>query len=390
MISIPLILAVLSLAVWVYLVAFRGRFWRCEQRLDLDAPPPPAAWPEIVAVVPARDEADVIERSLSSLLEQDYPGAFSVVLVDDGSGDGTGDIARRLGAAHRNGARLTVVQAPPLPEGWAGKMWAVATGIGRADQDHPAARYLWLTDADISHAPHVLRALAARAEAGGLDLTSVMALLHCKSAWERLLIPAFVYFFQKLYPFPRVNDPADGLAGAAGGCMLVRRTALKAAGGIEKIRSAVIDDCALARELKRGGPIWLGLSRDVRSTRPYAGLAGIWKMVARSAYDQLGYSPAMLAGAVAGMLVVYLAPPFLVLAQPWHGDYLAASLGAAAWVLMGFSYIPTLWLYRQKPVLGLLLPLAGVLYDLMTLDSALAYYRGRGAYWKGRAQAPKR
>ncbi len=384
-----LALAILSLAVWIYLVAFRGRFWRCDQRLDGDTPAPPASWPDVVAVVPARDEADVIERSLGSLLAQDYPGKFSVVLVDDSSSDGTGDAARRLGATHANGARLTVVQGSPLPKGWTGKIWTVATGITRADKIDPKAPYLWLTDADISHAPGVLRALVARAEAGKLGLTSVMALLHCTSPWERLLIPAFVYFFQKLYPFPRVNDRGDALAGAAGGCMLVRRAALRAIGGIEKIQSSLIDDCALARELKRNGPIWLGFSRDVRSTRPYAGLAGIWNMVARSAYDQLGYSPLMLAGTVAGMLVVYLAPPFLILAQPWHGNALAASLGGAAWMLMAFSYLPTLRLYRQPPMFSLLLPVAGVLYDLMTLDSALAYYRGRGAYWKGRAQAPR-
>ena len=384
-----LALAALSLAVWIYLVAFRGRFWSCDQRLDAAAPAQLSSWPGVVAVVPARDEADVIERSIGSLLAQDYPGRFSVAVVDDGSSDGTGDAARRLGASHPNGARLSVLRGLPLPPGWAGKVWAVATGLDHADKADPDAPYLWLTDADIGHAPGVLRALVARAEAGRFDLTSVMALLHCKSVWERLLIPAFVYFFQKLYPFPRVNDRADKLAGAAGGCMLVRRAALNAIGGIGKIRSAVIDDCALARELKRNGPIWLGLSRDVRSTRPYDGLAGVWKMVARSAYDQLGYSPPMLAGAVAGMLIVYLAPPLLALGQAWHGSALAASLGGAAWLLMAFSYIPTLRLYRQPPVLGLLLPVAGVLYDLMTLDSALAYYRGRGAYWKGRAQAPR-
>jgi hopene-associated glycosyltransferase HpnB len=385
-----LLIAVLSLAAWIYLVAFRARFWRCDQRLDSGTPAPPAAWPGVVAVVPARDEADVIERSLGSLLGQDYPGRFGVVLVDDASSDGTGDAARRLAAAHPNGARLTVVQGAALPAGWTGKVWAMSQGIGRARAVDPAAPYLWFTDADISHAPGVLRALVARAEARKLDLTSVMALLHCKSAWERLLIPAFVYFFQKLYPFPRVNDRADALAGAAGGCMLVRRAALEAIGGIERIRPQVIDDCALARELKAKGPIWLGLSRDVRSIRPYAGLSGIWNMVARSAYDQLGYSPLMLAGTVAGMLIVYLAPPLLALGQPWHGSVPAASLGAVAWVLMAFSYVPTLRLYRQPPVLGLLLPVAGVLYDLMTLDSARAYYRGRGAWWKGRAQASRR
>ena len=384
-----LALALLSLAAWIYLVAFRGRFWRCDQVLAADAPAP-AAWPDVVAVVPARDEAAAIGQSIASLLDQDYPGRFGIVLVDDSSNDGTGDAARSLASRHPRGARLTVVMGSPLPQGWAGKMWAVATGIRHADTAHPGAIYLWLTDADIAHAPGVLRALVAKAEAGRLDLTSVMAMLHCRSPWERRLIPAFVYFFQKLYPFPRVNDPRDAMAGAAGGCMLVRRAALKAVGGIEKIKSAVIDDCALGRELKRNGAIWLGLSRDVRSVRPYDGLAGIWQMVARSAYDQLDYNPLMLLGTAAGMAIAYLAPPLLVLSLPWHGNFVASLIAGAAWSLMAWSYGPTLLLYRLPPWQAPLLPAAVLLYDLMTLDSALAYYRGRGAYWKGRAQAPSR
>lgn len=389
-----LALALLSLAAWVYLVAFRGRFWRCDQVLTAQPPAParttPKEWPDVVAVVPARDEAAFIGRSAASLLDQGYPGRFDIVLVDDDSGDGTGEAARRLGTSHANGARLTVVRGSPLPAGWAGKMWAVATGIRHADAAHPNAAYLWLTDADIAHEPHVLRALVSKAEAQRLDLTSVMAMLHCRSAWERLLIPAFVYFFQKLYPFPRVNDPQDAMAGAAGGCMLVRRAALKSAGGIEAIRSEVIDDCALGRAIKRGGAVWLGLSRDVRSIRPYAGLGGVWRMVARTAYDQLGYNPLALAGALAGMPVVYLAPPLLALTLPWHGQFSAALFAGAAWTLMAWSYGPTLRLYRLPPWLAPLLPVAGLFYSLMTLDSALAYYRGRGGYWKGRAQAPTR
>lgn len=381
-------LAALSLAIWIYLVWFRAGFWRCDQRLSLDAAAP-AQWPAVVAVVPARDEADVIAHSLGSLLGQDYPGRFSIVLADDGSTDGTGDVARAVAAKHPNGTRLTVVQGAGLPPGWSGKMWAVKTGIAQADADAPDAPYLWLTDADIAHAPGVLRALVAKAEAGRLDLVSVMALLHCTGVWERLLIPAFVYYFQKLYPFARVNDRADAMAGAAGGCMLVRREALRRMGGIEAIRSAVIDDCTLARAIKRNGPIWLGLSEDVRSIRAYDGLMDIWRMVARSGYDQLGYSPLALAGTVAGMALVYLVPPALVLAYPWHGGVAAAMLAGAAWALMAWSYGPTLALYRQPAALAPLLPVAGFLYDLMTLDSALAYYRGRGAFWKGRAQAPR-
>jgi len=382
------ILAALSLAIWIYLVLFHGRFWRADQRLGA-AEAPAAGWPAVVAVVPARNEADVIATSIGSLLGQDYPGRFRVVLVDDSSEDGTGDAARALAATHDQGARLTVVQGTSLPPGWVGKMWAVHNGVAKADQIDAEAPYLWLTDADIAHGPGVLRALVAKAEGGRLDLVSLMALLHCRRPWERLLIPAFVYFFQKLYPFPRVNDPADRLAGAAGGCMLVRRAALKEAGGIEAIRDAVIDDCALGRALKANGPIWLGLAEDTRSIRPYDGLKDIWRMVARSAYDQLGYSPLALAGTVAGMALVYLVPPLVALLTPWHGDVPAGIMAALAWLLMAWSFRPTLALYG-RPAPAALLPLAGLLYNLMTLDSALAYYRGRGAYWKGRAQAPAR
>jgi hopene-associated glycosyltransferase HpnB len=381
-------LAALSLGNWIYLVGFHGRFWRGDQRLE-QPDRALAQWPAVLAVVPARNEADVIERSIASLLDQDYPGRFQVVLVDDSSEDGTGDVARALAASHPQGSRLTVVQGTPLPAGWVGKMWAVHNGIRRADETDGDAPYLWLTDADIAHGPGMLRALVAKAEAGRLDLVSLMVLLHCRGAWERLLIPAFVYFFQKLYPFPRVNDPASRLGGAAGGCMLVRRAALRAIGGIEAIRGEVIDDCALGRALKRNGPIWLGLTEDARSIRPYEGLKDIWRMVARSAYDQLGYSPIALAGTVIGMFLVYLVPPAVALATPWHGNVVAGAMAGLAWLLMAWSCRPTLALYG-RPAPAALLPVAGLLYNLMTLDSALAYYRGRGGLWKGRAQAPAR
>jgi len=382
-------IAGLSLVIWIYLLGFRGGFWRCDQRLPARGTAL-SDWPAVLAVVPARNEADVIARSMTALLEQDYPGPFAVILVDDSSEDGTGDVARRLAATHPQGARLTVVPGGPLPAGWAGKMWAVHNGVRQADSADPAAPFLWLTDADIGHAPGVLRALVTKAETERLDLVSLMALLHCATLWERLLIPAFVYFFQKLYPFPRVNRREDALAGAAGGCMLVRRAALQGMGGIQAIRAAVIDDCALARALKREGAIWLGLTEDVHSLRPYEGLGGIWRMVARSAYDQLGYSPSALAGTVLGMAVIYLAPPLIALGWPWHGDTTAAILAATAWLIMAASYLPTLRLYRRPLPAALLLPIAGLLYNLMTVDSAVAYYRGRGAFWKGRAQAPQR
>lgn len=379
-------IAALSLAIWVYLYFFHGRFWRCDQRLGLDAPAP-AEWPAVIAVVPARNEADVIERSMRSHLDQDYPGPFRIVLVDDSSEDGTGDVARALAKAHPKGDRLDVVSGTPLPPGWVGKMWAVHNGVRRADQVDAQAPYLWLTDADIAHDPGQLRALVAKADSEGLELVSLMVMLHCRRPWERLLIPAFVYFFQKLYPFPRINDPQDKMAGAAGGCMLVRRAALAQSGGIEAIKGAVIDDCALGRNLKAVGPVWLGLTKESHSIRPYEGLKDIWRMVARSAYDQLGYSPLALGGTVAGMFLVYLVPPAVALTTPWHGSIAGGAMAGLAWLLMALSYRPTLALY-DRPAPAAVLPLAGLLYNLMTLDSALAYYRGRGAFWKGRAQAP--
>lgn len=384
-------IAALSLAIWVYLYLFHGRFWRSDQRLSPDTPAP-SEWPAVIAVVPARNEADVIERSMRSHLDQDYPGPFRIVLVDDSSEDGTGDVARALAKAHPQGDRLDVVGGTPLPPGWVGKMWAVHNGVRRADQVDPpsnpsAAPYLWLTDADIAHDPGQLRALVAKADSEGLELVSLMVMLHCRRPWERLLIPAFVYFFQKLYPFPRINDPQDKMAGAAGGCMLVRRTALAQSGGIEAIKGAVIDDCALGRNLKTVGPIWLGLTKASHSIRPYEGLKDIWRMVARSAYDQLGYSPLALLGTVVGMILVYLVPPVVALTTPWHGSIAAGAMAGLAWLVMALSYRPTLALYdRAAP--AAVLPLAGLLYNLMTLDSALAYYRGKGAFWKGRAQAP--
>jgi hopene-associated glycosyltransferase HpnB len=376
--------AALALAAWLYLVFGHGRFWRGDQRLGADLPEP-RSWPSVCAVVPARNEADVIERSLGSLLDQRYPGRLRVVLVDDHSEDGTGDAARRLAASHAKGDRLRVARSEPLPAGWVGKMWAVHTGVSHAAEHAPDAELLLLTDADVVHHPDNLERLVRKAESGRLDLVSLMVRLHCRSGWERLLVPAFVYFFQKLYPFPLINDPRSRVAGAAGGCMLVRADALARAGGIEAVRDAIIDDCTLGALLKRGGPVWVGLSADEESVRPYAGLRDIWDMVARSAYTQLRYSPLLLVGTLAGLALLYLAPPFAALAWPWHGSGFAAACGAAAWALMAWSYQPTLRLYGLPAAFGLALPLAGALYAAMTLDSARRHARGRGAAWKGRS-----
>jgi hopene-associated glycosyltransferase HpnB len=366
----------IALAAWIYLLFGRGFFWLARERDDAGLPPDPAVWPDVAAVVPARNEADVIERSIGSLLAQDYPGALRVVLVDDASDDGTAARAASLAVADE---RLTILTGRPLPAGWTGKLWAVSQGVAAAG----APEYLWITDADIAHAPQTLRRLVARAEAGGLALVSLMARLQTGTWPERLLIPAFVFFFDMLYPFALVNEPRRRVAAAAGGVMLVRREALAGAGGIAAIRAEIIDDCALAARLKTQGPIWLGLTRTSVSLRPYRTTGEIGRMVARSAYAQLGYSPWLLAGTIAGMLLVYAAAPLLAL----FADSPARWLGLAAWMLMAASFQPMLRYYRLSPLWGLLLPLIGAIYSGFTLQSAIEVWRGRGGMWKGRPQA---
>ncbi|MBR0646647.1 glycosyltransferase [Plastoroseomonas hellenica] len=370
-----LVLGLLVLAIWIWLLAARGGFWLARDRDDVAPPVEPLRWPSVVAVVPARNEADVIARSIGSLLAQDYPGDFRVVLVDDGSSDGTAAAARALAAEDR----LTVLAGAKLPAGWTGKLWAQAQGVKAAGTPD----YLLLTDADIGHAPDNLRALVARAEAGGHTLVSLMAQLSCMSWAEQFLIPAFVFFFQMLYPFAWVSRPDRREAAAAGGCMLVRRAALEQAGGIAAIRAEIIDDCALGRRLKQVGPIRLSLTRRAVSLRPYGGLSEIGGMVSRSAYAQLHYSALLLAGTVVGMVLTYLAAPALAL----FGTGWAQLSGAAAWLLMAVSFQPMLRFYRVSPFWGLALPLIGATYTLFTLQSALQVWRGKGGMWKGRSQA---
>ena len=372
----------IALAAWVYLLLFRGFFWLMRERDDRDLPPEPAAWPSVVAVVPARNESDVIAASVGSLVAQDYPGSFRVVLVDDNSEDGTGAVAERAATEAGGADRIAVMTGKPLARGWTGKLWAVSQGVARASQDAPT--YLWLTDADIAHDPQTLRRLAARAEAGQLALVSLMARLQTGTWAEKLLIPAFVYFFDMLYPFALVNDPKNRLAAAAGGCMLVRREALEAAGGIAAIRGEIIDDCALGARLKAQGPIWLGLTRTSVSLRPYTSFGEIGRMVSRSAYAQLNYSPWLLAGTVLGMALVYLAAPVVAeLGDSWW----ARGLGAATWAAMAISFLPMLRYYGRLALWAPLLPLIGAIYTLFTLQSAIDVWRGKGGMWKGRAQA---
>lgn len=372
--------ALIALVIWLYLLLARGGFWFNTERDDRAAAEP-ASWPRVVAVVPARNEADTIGEAVGALLRQDYPGSFTIVLVDDDSSDGTAEIARR--AAGAKAEQLHVVTSRILPGGWTGKLWAMKQGIDAAMASPQPPDYLLLTDADVVHAPDSVRRLTAHAQAGGLVLTSLMVKLRCESFAERVSIPAFIFFFQMLYPFSRVNRAESPVAAAAGGCMLVKADALRKAGGIETIRTALIDDCALAKTLKAQGPIWLGLTDRVHSIRRYPDFAGIRRMVARSAYAQLRYSPILLAATVAGMLLTYLAPPAFAL----FGSGIARVVGLIAWLVMAAAFVPTLRFYRLSPLWGIALPAIALLYMLFTLDSAYQYMRGRGGSWKGRAQA---
>ncbi len=375
--------AALSLVIWIYLIVGRGWFWLGRERDDRSEPAAPQSFPPVCAVAPARNEADVIARSIGGLLAQDYPGDFHVILVDDDSDDGTADAARAAARALGAEEKLKTISGAPLPSGWTGKLWAMAQGVAAAEGLDPKPEFLLLTDADIAHAPDNLRRLTARAQAGRLTLVSLMAKLRCDTLAEKMLIPAFVFFFDMLYPFGQVNDPAKTVAAAAGGCMLVRREALKAAGGVEAIRGAIIDDCAMGRIMKAQGPIWLGLTERAQSIRSYGGFEDISRMVARSAYAQLRYSPWLLAGTLAGMGLTYLAPPLLAL----FGGGWTRMMAGAAWGLMALSFQPMLRFYRRSPWWGWALPLIGALYSLFTVKSAIDVWSGRGGFWKGRAQA---
>jgi hopene-associated glycosyltransferase HpnB len=342
------------------------------------------AYPAVVAIVPARNEARTVARCLESLAQQDYPGALSIILVDDGSTDGTGAIAARALAPYGGARPSRILAAPPLAKGWTGKLAALQAGLDAARRFAPEAEYVWLTDADIAHGPRTLARLLEKAREGR-DLVSLMVRLHCEGFWERLLIPAFVFFFQMLYPFPAVNAEPSRVGGAAGGCMLIRRAALDALGGFHAVRAALIDDCALAEALRRrGGLLWLGLAEESVSLRPYEGLSTLWQMVARTAYTQLRHSPRLLLGTLIGLGLTFLLPPLLVLGAPLHGDAAALALGGLSWALMAAAYRPTLRLYAAPRLYALSLPLAALLYAAMTLDSARAHWRGEGGRWKER------
>ena len=389
--EISTVAGALTLAVWAYLLLGRGKFWRLQKYMATEdaMAARPSQLPAVGIVVPARNEAAMIGRSLESLLAQSYGGAIHVFVVDDGSTDGTAEVAIKaaMQAARQTGTRRTgtVIAGKPLPPGWTGKLWAVQQGVERAGEIHP--EFLLLTDADVVHGPETLAVLVSLAEAGGYDLVSFMVKLECQSLAERLLIPAFVFFFFKLYPPAWISDPGKSTAGAAGGCMLIRREALAKAGGIAAIRAEIIDDCALARAVKQsGGKLWLGLAPESQSIRSYRSFSEIARMISRTAFNQLGHSTALLVLATLAMTVTYLLPVGLLFAD--HA--VSAICGGITWAAMMICYLPAVRAYKLNPLWGLTLPVAAIFYMVATLDSALSFWRGRGGEWKGRIQDPGR
>lgn len=385
-----LILVVLSLTAWLFLWLGHGGFWKIDPRLPgSERCTGSGLWPAVDVVVPARNEADVLPETLPTLLSQDYPGRLRVFLVDDHSTDGTGKVARSIDAPI-----LQVLHAPHRPSQWTGKLWALQQGVAASQAE--AAPLLLFTDADIGHPADSIRRLVAQSVTGDQDLVSVMAWLRYEGFWARLLVPAFVYFFAMLYPFQRVGDSRRRIAGAAGGCVLVRRAALQRAGGLERIAGALIDDCSLGRLIKAhgrvgGGRIWLGFTRDVISRRPCQGLAPVWRMVVRTAFVQLHQSWWLLAGTVVGMALLFLVPPLAVVfgigrgvvGRGWFGLW-PGLMGGTSWLIMARTFVPMIRWYHLPPMLSALLPLAGVVYTLMTIDSARRFLLGRGGSWKGR------
>lgn len=375
---------VLSLCIWIYLVFARGGFWRINPAAAPVSPQDVNNPVHIAVIIPARDEADVVGRAVRSLLQQIGPHNIHIFLVDDASADGTAQAARAAAIATERTQGLTVVAGSPLPSGWSGKLWAMQQGIEQAAKTTPD--FFLLTDADIEHAPDSLATLVSIAYAGGFDMASFMVKLHCRSVAEKLLIPAFVYFFFKLYPPAWIANPRRPQAGAAGGCILIRPAALEKAGGLQAIRQEVIDDCSLAARVKsNGGRLWLGASAATRSIRPYEGFSGIGRMISRSAFNQLRHSNILLLLSMVGMVVTYLLPLALVAAH----RTLPAAFGGAAWLLMLLSYLPVLRLYRLSPLWVLALPAAAVFYMGATFHSAWKYWMGKGGEWKGRIQDPK-
>jgi hopene-associated glycosyltransferase HpnB len=409
--NIGLGLAFLPLFIWVLLLGWWGEFWRADQRLEVQTNEW-EDWPWVYAIIPARNEADLLPITLRSLLTQDYPGRLTVILVDDHSTDGTANVAQSVGLdlginsvdaqatseqnpSEQHRYQLHIISAQALPPGWTGKLWALEQGIRHAQTQTPPPDYFLLTDADIEHDALNLRQLVAKAQQEDLDLVSLMVRLRCETFWEKFLIPAFVFFFQKLYPFGWVNNPTHRTAAAAGGCILIDGDALTRIGGMQAVRNALIDDCALAQAVKSTGKlegkgrIWLGLGDSTHSLRPYPSLDTIWDMVARTAFTQLNYSPWLLLGTLLAMSVIYLVPPVGAILGALTGNWLIAIASLSSWLLMTFAYLPTVRYYGCSFWWAFCLPAIAFLYTLMTLDSALRHWQKRGGTWKGRVYSER-
>ena len=379
-----LILVSLALIIWLYLIIFHGQFWLCNQYLKenklVDSP-------KISVIIPARNEAEVLPISLTSIANQDYQGEFNVNLINDQSTDNTQEIAQQITKNFSELVKINIIQGQDLPEGWTGKLWAIKQGIDYSKKTFQPDYFL-LTDADIKHSQNNLKQLVAKAEKDNLELVSLMVLLRCQSFWEKLLIPAFVFFFQKLYPFPWVNNPHQKTAAAAGGCILIHAKALERIGGIEVLKDALIDDCTLASFVKKTLPenksMWLGLTDQVYSLRSYADFKSIFNMVSRTAFTQLNYSLPLLFGTLIGMFITYLISPLGLILGLINHNLLIILLSSLTWLLMAISYYPTLKLYKLSLLWGFNLPWIAFLYSVMTFNSALRYWQGERGKWKGR------
>lgn len=372
--------ATIPLAIWIYLFFARRNFWNLRE--DTGDAKQLDRWPRVIAIVPARNEAETIARSVASLAKQDYPGDFSIVVVDDHSEDATSALALKAAEESGAAARVLIHSAAELPQRWTGKVWAMNEGVRAATEKAP--EFFWFTDADIEHAPDTLRRLVSRAEKDSLDLASLMVLLQAKTFPERLLIPPFLYFFLMLYPPQWIADSNAHTAGAAGGCILLRRSALEYIGGLDAIRNEVIDDCALARAVKKsGGKIWMGLTRSSVSLRSYGSFSEIRDLIARTAFTQLRYSSLLLLGTLIALFATYLLPWISF----FQGDDPAWFLAATAASFMSVSFGVTVRFYNLSFLWALTLPFAAIFYAYATCVSAIRFWLGRGGQWKGRAQA---
>jgi hopene-associated glycosyltransferase HpnB len=361
-------LAALCAVLWAVFALSPLGLWRNREVLDASSATDDAALSEITALIPARNEAQVIEETLRALSDQG--AGLKIIVIDDGSDDETGEKARKLPA------EIHVIESPPLPAGWSGKLWALEQG-----RKLVATPYTLLLDADIRLERGVLAAMSEKMRRENIPFVSLMAAPSMLSAWEKLLMPAFVYFFKILYPFHAVNSARGTTAAAAGGCILVETAVLEQIGGFAPIRGAVIDDCALAARVKsRGFKIWLGLTHSVRSIRRYRSLEEIWDMVARSAFFELRHSVARLLLCTLALLLVYVFPVALAASA----NAVARALSLAALAIMFLTYVPILRFYRRSWAWAACLPVIAAFFLAMTWTSAVRYWRGEQTRWKGR------